>query len=181
MKGLARLILRLARWRLEVTVPDAPKCIICVAPPTSNWDFILGKLAYAAAGRRAGFLMKAQWFVWPLGCFFRAIGGIPVPRRRGGDSLTGEVVARFEAATRLQLAITPEGTRSRTGRWHTGFLHIARRAGVPVQLAVIDYRDRYIGITRTFVPTGDTEADLRAVKEYYRGREGRHPDKFTVD
>jgi len=179
--NLARAILRLARWRVEVTEPDLPKCVICVAPHTSNWDFILCELAYAAVGRRAGFLMKQQWFVWPLGPLFRAIGGIPVPRRRGGDSLTDAVVARFAAAPRLQLAITPEGTRSRTERWHTGFLRIARRAGIPVQLAVIDYRDRYIGLTRTFIPTGDVEADLRVIKQYYRHAHARYPEKFTTD
>ena len=65
--NLAALILKFAGWKLEITVPDYPKCIICVAPHTSNWDFILGKLAYAAAGRKAGFLMKEACFFWPLG------------------------------------------------------------------------------------------------------------------
>ncbi len=179
--NLARLILRAAGWSVEVTEPDVPRCVICVAPHTSNWDFILCKLAYAAIGRRAGFLMKEQWFFWPLGPIFRAIGGIPVPRRRGGDGLTDAVVERFRSASRLHIAITPEGTRSLTTRWHTGFLRIARRAGVPVQLAVLDYGRRYIGITRSFTPTDDPEADLRAIKKYYRGVEARYPGKFPVD
>lgn len=79
--NLSKLILRIAGWRLNVTVPDYPKSIICVAPHTSNWDFILGKLAYAAVGRKAGFLMKESWFFFPLGCIFKAMGGIPVPRQ----------------------------------------------------------------------------------------------------
>lgn len=178
---LARLLLRVARWKVDITVPDVPRCIICVAPHTSNWDFILGLAAYSSVGRKAGFLMKETWFFWPLGPIFRALGGVPVPRGRAAGSLTDAIVRRFETAARLQLAITPEGTRSRTTRWHTGFLHIARRAGLPVQLGVIDYRDRLIRITDTFEPTGDTEADLRRVKEYYRGAHACYPDKFTVD
>ena len=74
MKLLSRLILRMIGWRVEITVPNYPKCIICVAPHTSNWDFILGKLAYLSVGRKAGFLMKEAWFFFPLGLFFKAIG-----------------------------------------------------------------------------------------------------------
>ena len=54
----AAFILRLFGWKVEVTVPDVPKSIICVAPHTSNWDFILGELAYTSVGRKAGFLLK---------------------------------------------------------------------------------------------------------------------------
>ena len=81
--NLCQLLLKIAGWTVDVTVPDYPKCIICVAPHTSNWDFILGKLAYGAVGRKAGFLMKSSWFFFPLGCIFRAIGGIPVSRGKG--------------------------------------------------------------------------------------------------
>ncbi len=62
-----------------------PRSVICVAPHTSNWDFVLGKLAYASVGRKAGFLMKESWFFFPLGYFFRAMGGIPVPRKGKTD------------------------------------------------------------------------------------------------
>ena len=67
-------------WRTNVTVPHRDKCIICVAPHTSNWDFILGELYYGAIGRKASFLMKKEWFFWPLGYFFRWLGGFPVYR-----------------------------------------------------------------------------------------------------
>lgn len=182
MEGLAGFLLRIFGWKVIITVPDYPKCIICVAPHTSNWDFILGKLAYASVGRKAGFLMKDTWFVWPLGCIFRAIGGIEVPRRkRGKRPLTDIIVEKFDAADRLSLAITPEGTRRRTADWHTGFLHIAMRAGVPIVLGVLDFPSKRIMIERTFEPTGNVEADLRAVKDFYRPYQGKYPDKFTVE
>lgn len=179
--NLAALILKMAGWKIELTVPDFPKCIICVAPHTSNWDFILGKLAYAAVGRHAGFLMKEAWFFFPLGLIFKAIGGIPVPRKRGGVSLVDYVTARFNASQRMAVAITPEGTRSRVTRWHTGFLHIAENARVPIVLGVLDFGHKIIRLTDTFTPTGNDEADMRAIKNYYRGVEGKHPEKFTVD
>ena len=155
--NLAGRILKLFGWTVRVSVPDYPKCIICVAPHTSNWDFIIGKLAYASVRRKAGFLMKDTWFFWPLGCFFRSIGGIPVPRRKRGERpLTDIIVERFEAADRLAIAITPEGTRSRTCEWHTGFLRIAERAQVPIVLAAIDFHTKIAKIERTFEPVGDT-------------------------
>lgn len=159
-----------------------PKCIICVAPHTSNWDFILGKLAYASVGRKAGFLMKAAWFRWPLGAFFRAMGGIPVPKRRpGGPSLTEYVTEKFRTSEHMVLAITPEGTRSRTSDWHTGFLHIARLADVPVALGVLDFGTRSILIEHIFEPTGSIDADMRAIKDFYAPYQGKYPEKFSTE
>lgn len=179
--SVAAALLRLMGWKVRITVPDYPKCIICVAPHTSNLDFVLGKLAYASVHRKAGFLMKSTWFFWPLGCFFRAIGGIPVERKNKSVSLTDVVTERFDSSERLTIAITPEGTRSRTERWHTGFLTIARRTGAKIVLGVIDAATKTIMIERTFEPTGDTEADMRAVKDFYRPYRGIHPDKFTAE
>lgn len=183
MSRLAARILKLMGWSVDITVPDLPKAIICVAPHTSNWDFIIGELAYRSIGRTAGFLMKDTWFFWPLGPMFRALGGIPVPRskeRRRG-SLTDFIVERFCDTTRLTLAITPEGTRSRTTEWHTGFLHIARRAGVPIHLGAIDYVDKRVVITRTIIPGPDIEADMRMIKDYYKPFRGKYPEKFTAE
>lgn len=180
MKWLSNLILRMAGWKVSITVPDYPKVIICVAPHTSNWDFILGKLAYAAIGRKAGFLMKSSWFFFPLGLIFKAIGGVPVSRGKG-SSLVDTLVERYRSSDRLALAITPEGTRSLTTRWHTGFLRIAIEANVPIVLGAIDFATKRIIIEKTFTPTGDIEADIRQVKEYYRPFKGKYPDKFSVD
>lgn len=157
------------------------KCVICVAPHTSNWDLILGELVYTSLGRKASFLMKESWFFWPLGTIFRAIGGIAVPRRLHSGSLTDILTERFGSSARLNLAITPEGTRSRTALWHTGFLRIARQAGVPVILAAIDGPRKQVYIDRMFTPGADTEADMRAVKDYYKPFEGIKPDKFSAE
>lgn len=179
--NLAGWLLKIFGWSVEITVPDLPKCIICVAPHTSNWDFIIGKLAYSSVGRDAGFLMKSAWFFWPLGYFFRAIGGIPVERREKGVSLTKVVVEKFRNTQKMQLAITPEGTRSRQPNWHTGFLHIAIEANVPIMLGVLDFGKKQVRVTDEFLPTGNIEEDLKKVKEFYRDIKGKYPDKFTVE
>lgn len=179
--NLAAHILKWWGWTVNVSAPDFPHCIVCVAPHTSNWDFILGKLTYASVGRKAGFLMKSSWFFPPLGYIFNAIGGVPVYRKKKRGSLIEQLVERFINEPRLTIAITPEGTRSRNSRWHTGFLQIACRAEIPILLGLLDYGRKYIEVSEVFYPTGDLEADMARVKEFYRNAQGKYPDKFTVD
>ena len=179
--NIAVRILKMFGWKVTLSVPDYSRCLICVAPHTSNWDFIIGKLAYASVGRKAGFLMKSSWFFWPLGYFFRAIGGVPVYRKNKKASLTDQLVERFNTEKRLVLAITPEGTRSRTAVWHTGFLQIAYRAQIPIVLGAIDFKTKDVILEKTFTPTGDMESDMKAIKEYYKGFTGKHPDNFTTE
>ena len=46
---------------------------------------------YGAIGRDTGFMMKKEWFFWPLGPFFRWMGGIAVDRGRH-TSLVDQVI-----------------------------------------------------------------------------------------
>lgn len=180
--NLSGLILRTFGWHVRVAVPDYPKLLICVAPHTSNWDFILCELAIRSVGRHSGFLMKESWFFWPLGCFFRAIGGVAVPRKKPGSaSLTEFLINKFRTSERLTIAITPEGTRSRTTQWHTGFLRIALDTGVPLALAALDFRKKEITMEHVFTPTGNIEADMRAIKDFYKPYTGKYPEKFSTE
>ena len=164
--SLSKSILRLFGWRVSCTAPAYPKCIICVAPHTSNWDFVLGEFAYWSVGRRAGFLMKSSWFFFPMNLLFKALGGVPVDRKRG-SSLTQTLTEKFKTTDRLNLAITPEGTRKKVTEWHTGFLRIAYDAGIPIILGAINAPTKEIFLDRTYIPTGDMEADMEAIKAYY--------------
>jgi 1-acyl-sn-glycerol-3-phosphate acyltransferase len=179
--NLAARILKLAGWKVEVSVPDFPKGIICVAPHTSNWDFIIGELAIRSVGRTPGFMMKSSWFFFPLGYFFKAIGGIPVVRKNAKQSLVEAMVSRFNQEEKLVVAITPEGTRKPTAIWHTGFLRIAYEAKVPIALAVIDFRMKKAMLNQMFEPTGNIDADMLAIKKYYRPFTGRHPENFLTE
>ena len=174
-------ILRCAGWSVDITVPRRDKCVICVAPHTSNLDFIIGLLAYSSLGRRANFLMKKFWFFFPLGLLLRAVGGIPVDRSKH-TSLVEQIVERFNTTSYMNIAVTPEGTRSATSKWHTGFLRIAAGAGVPVQLGVIDYRHKRVIIAEELQLSGDIEADMDAVKAFYSGwiDVAKYPEKFSI-
>ena len=179
MRKLSKFILKLAGWKTTVTIPNPPKSVICVAPHTSNWDFILGYLYYQAVGREASFLIKKSWFVFPLGILFRRIGGVPVNRSRAA-SVTQQMTDEFNKRETFHLAITPEGTRSLVKKWKMGFYHIACKANVPIQLAKFDYKNKEMSITRIFYPTGDEAADLEVIQDFYRSANARFPEKFYL-
>lgn len=179
--NLAAKILKYFGWSVDISVPDYPKCIICVAPHTSNWDFILGELAIRSVGRSAGFMMKSSWFFFPLGPIFKAIGGVPVERKKKKGSLVEAMVQRFKTEERLVIAITPEGTRKRVTNWHTGFLRIAYEADVPIALGAIDAATKHIQVSDIFQPTGDIEADIKAIKHFYRPFTGLKPHNFSAE
>lgn len=178
--NLSALILKKTGWTVDISVPDFPKAIICVAPHTSNWDFIMGELAIRSVGRKAGFLMKSSWFFFPLGCLLRAIGGVPVHRGKKKGSLVEDLVKRFSTSQRLVIAIAPEGTRKRTATWHTGFLRIAHEAHVPLCLGAIDYAQKHIQVRDVLETSGDIAADLAYVKHFYSRFTGKYPEKFTT-
>lgn len=167
-------------WTEHVTVPRHDKCIICVAPHTSNWDFIIAELYYHAIGRKAGFLMKEEWFFWPLGYFFKKMGGIPV-RRSKKTSLTDQLAERAKHVSHMELAITPEGTRSLTKEWKRGFYFIAQKAKLPIMLYAIDFERKQIVCTKTIYPSTDINADMKEIMDYYRHFKGKYANQFAVE
>lgn len=170
---------RLLGWKTNVTVEDYDKCVVCAAPHTSNLDLFIGKLFYGAIGRKTSFMMKKEWFFFPLGIFFKAVGGIPVNRSRN-TSLVEQMAQQFAKRKKFHLAITPEGTRKLNTNWKKGFYYIALKAKVPIVLIGIDYPSKTISATKAIMPSGDLESDMREIKLYYKNFTGKHPELFSV-
>lgn len=166
-------------WKKEVTEPHPDKFIICLAPHTSNWDFVLGQLYAGAEGLKINFLMKKEWFFWPLGPLFRKLGGIPVFRDRH-TSMTDNLARTALASPTFRLCVTPEGTRSLNPDWKKGFYYIALKAQMPVLLYGIDYERRLIVCTKSMVPTGDFDKEMREIKLYFKDFKGKRPELFTI-
>jgi 1-acyl-sn-glycerol-3-phosphate acyltransferase len=179
MRKLCKWILNSTGWKTYTTVEEPQKSVICVAPHTSNWDFLIGELSYLALGRKASFLIKDSWFIFPFNYLFEALGGVPVDRSKR-TSVTQQMVDEFEKREHFHLAITPEGTRSLVHKWKMGFYHIAVQANVPIQLAYIDYGKKELAINEIFYPTGDEIADLAKIQEYYKDVQARFPEKFNL-
>jgi len=166
-------------WTAEVTQPHPAKYIICVAPHTSNWDFIVGQLYNTAEGLGSNFLMKKEWFFWPLGVLFRRLGGIPVYRQKH-TSMTDTLAQTALESPSFRLCITPEGTRSRMEEWKRGFYFIALKAKLPILLYGLDYGHKVIRCTKTIIPSGDVDSDLVEIKRYFKDFKGKHPENFSV-
>ena len=166
-------------WTTEVTEAHPDKYIICLAPHTGNWDFILGQLYSGAAGFKSNFLMKKEWFFWPLGPLFRRLGGIPVWRSKR-TSMTDNLAETAKQAKTFHLCITPEGTRSPNPEWKMGFYFIAQKAGIPILLYGMDYEKKLIKCTKTIIPTGDLDADMREIKLYFKDFKGKNPENFMI-
>ena len=81
----------------------------------------------------------------------------------------------------LQLIVPPEGTRSGTRFWKTGFYYIALGAQVPIVMAYMDYEKKVSGLGPVFLPTGDVDADMATIKAFYAPFKGRHPDRFEAE
>ena len=171
---------KLLGWKANITVPIEDKCVICVAPHTSNWDLFVGKLFWGAWGRDASFLMKKDWFFFPLGPIFRWMGGIPVDRSKK-TSLTEQLAVLFNERKQLNLAVTPEGTRKRNPDWKKGFYYIALNAKVPIKLFGLDYSRKVIECTKTIIPSGDFDKDIIEIKQYFKDYKGKYPELFTTD
>ena len=166
-------------WKTIITVEHPSKYIICLAPHTSNWDFVIGQLFGLAERRTTNFLMKKEWFFWPLGPLFRRLGGIPVYRDKN-RSVTDILAQKAREAEDFHLCITPEGTRRLQPEWKRGFYYIALKAELPILLYGLDYKRRLIQCTKQVVPTGDIEREMIEIKQYFEGFQGKHADKFTT-
>ncbi len=177
--NVSRWILKLLNWKVVLNSDRPKKSVFCVAPHTSNWDFIFGKLFSNAVGVKAGFLMKEAWFFFPFGYFFKKMGGVPVNRSKS-NSVTQQMIQHFKETTEFHLAITPEGTRKLNPKWKKGFYYIAKGANVPIELAYIDYKKKEAGITETFYPTDDIEKDLDYIYNYYKDKSGLKPELFIT-
>ena len=180
MQRFFRFILyRLMGWKTEVSVALPRKYIIALAPHTSNWDFLMGQLYSRAEGFRCEFLMKKEWFVWPLGPIFRSMGGIPVQRSKH-TSMTDQLAAIARQRETFGLCITPEGTRKPATEWKHGFYYIALKAELPILLFGLDYGQKRIVCTKAIIPDGNVEAQMSEIKQYFKPFQGKYPENFAI-
>lgn len=175
-RRLAIWLLRLRGWRLVGRAPDVPKYVIVFAPHTCNWDWLLGMLAARGYGIRASWLGKRSIFRWPIAGFLRWLGGIPVGRDHH-EGLVGQVVEAFASAESMVLGLTPEGTRTFTPHWKSGFYRMALAAGVPIVVATVDGPSHRIALGSAISPTGEVRHDMDRVRACCTGKRGIHPER----
>ena len=187
MIALFRFWFWLKGWKVDlVDLRDYTKGVVLAAPHTSNWDMVYSGACFDILGLPVKFAIKKEWLRFPFGILFRSMGAIGIDRspRTGFTKRKSTVEAiseLFDANDELLIMIAPEGTRSHTVRWKTGFYHIALKANVPLMLGYLDYKTKTAGIGKVIYPSGNIKLDMQEIIDFYRPIAPKHPHKFAVD
>lgn len=179
LRGFSVTFLRLTGWRVEGELPEeAAKSVFIAAPHTSNWDLPYTLMVAFVLRLNIRWMGKQSLFRAPFGGLMRWLGGIAVNREQSTNLVAASAQAVQATQGPLQLVVPPEGTRSKTRYWKTGFYYIAQAAQVPIVMAYMDYKAKRSGIGPLLRPSGNIEADMAAVKAFYAPFKGRNADQF---
>jgi 1-acyl-sn-glycerol-3-phosphate acyltransferase len=165
MRAMCIVYLKLTGWRMQGDWPAIDKMVLVAAPHTSNWDGLQMLVAAGYYRIRLRWMGKKSLTEGPFGGLIKALGCVPIDRSASHD-LVKAMGQAFAATSHMILAIPPEGTRSLTRQWKTGFYHIAVQAQVPIIVTVLDYGTKTINIASVITPLGDFEADLIKIMSY---------------
>jgi 1-acyl-sn-glycerol-3-phosphate acyltransferase len=105
------------------------------------------------------------------------MGGIPIDRS-SPQGLVSQSIELYRNSDKMILAIPPEGTRSKVDHWKSGFYHIAVGAQAPIATGFIDYKRKATGFGPVIHPTGDIEADMKLIRNFYSNVTGKYPDQM---
>jgi len=161
-------------------VQKAPDHRSTAHPHTSNWDYLWGMLAITSIGIKVNVIIKKEMFFWPVGPLLKKLGGIPLDRSSGNLSKVDSLAALYREKETLNLAITPEGTRGLSTKWKRGYYYIAEKAGVPILLAAIDYKEKASIFGPVLFPTGNYKEDLKKIEAFYKGKVAKNPKNFNL-
>ena len=179
MKRLfGKTMIKLMGWNIHPDLPpEIKKCVLVMAPHTSNWDFFIGCMAFWGIYQvDIRMLIKKDLFFPPLGWLLKWMGGIPVDRKNK-TNLTQVISKMYAQKDELTIIFTPEGTRSYNPRWKKGFYYIAQEANVPILLGFLDYPSKSGGVFKLFEPTGNVEQDIAAIKALFKQYKGKYPEQ----
>jgi 1-acyl-sn-glycerol-3-phosphate acyltransferase len=176
---IGSLVLRLLGWRIEGDLPQLAKCVIAVAPHTSNWDFVIGMATALKLDLNANWLGKNTIFCPPFKPLLLWLGGIPVDRRKP-QGIFEQVAAECNQRDHFLLAITPEGTRRPVTNWKTGCYRIAKTAGIPVVATTLDYSTKTIRFFEPYHPGDDVDLEMRKLSEMFPPEFAKIAENFTT-
>lgn len=177
MQYIGKFILRIFGWKLTGALPVQPKKYILIAAPhTSNMDFFMAlPIMWAMGLKSKQYLIKKEVFIGPIGWILKKTGGIPVDRKNNTSEFVESLKRLFNAKKDFTLVFAPEGTRSYTKKWKTGFYRIAKSCDLPIVCAKIDYKEKYIQFSAPLYPSKDMNKDFEIMEKYYEGAHAKHP------
>lgn len=187
LRIIGKFIIWLYGWTYDIkAIRNIDKCVLIVAPHTSLWDMIIGKSVFEQEHVPVKFAIKKEAFFFPMGIFLRFLGGIPIdrtPNKGERVSLVDAMANTIKHEDKICMTITPEGSRSIRSKWRTGFYYVAIKAQVPIALGYMNFREKHAVIEMILQPTGDIDADMKFIMNYYRDKIklGKYPAKSHLD
>jgi 1-acyl-sn-glycerol-3-phosphate acyltransferase len=139
LSSFSQFILWLFGWKVILPKFEEKSYVIVAAPHTSNWDFVVGRLAIGSVAIPQKVLMKKEMFFFPLKYVLKSLGAMPIDRK-GSIKMVDYIIELFKQKDNFVFSISPEGTRSYVEKWKTGFYYIATEAKVPLVLGRLDYK-----------------------------------------
>lgn len=167
-------------WKIEGSIdPAIKKCVMMVMPHTSAHDFYLGIFTRGITGLEMNWVGKKELFSFPLGFYFRYMGGEPLDRT-GGLNKVDSIAAIFQRKETFRLAVAPEGTRKKVNELKTGFYYIALKANVPIIPVAFDFGKKTVSLGKPLIPTGNLEDDLIILKRHFIDVLGKVPENGFI-
>ena len=178
---IGKYLLKITRWKIKGEKPKVSNYIFAVLPHTSCVDFLVGKMCNLYLDTPIYFMIKKEAFVFPLGYILKALGGVPIDRKRP-EATIKQMVVRFKGEKQFVLVIAPEGTRRKVTKWKPGFWFFAVKANAPIVPVGLNYKTKTVYIDKPVYMTGNREEDFARLKDIYKSMDlyGRHPEKFQL-
>jgi len=180
-KLIAKIWFTLSGWKLNTTpavIDKARHSVMIAAPHTSNWDFPFTIFGFWLMDIDLKYFIKDSYTRSPLGWFFRWTGALGVDRAKQ-NNLVEHTASMLKGDKNLVILVPAEGTRKRVERWRTGFYQIAMQAQVPISLGYLDFEKKIAGVGDVFMPTGNFEADMQHIEDFYKNIPGKNPELYN--
>jgi len=178
LRWLSKIIFHnIAGWKFEGRWPkEIPKMVTIEVPHTTNWDFPIGILIRKILDVDIQWAGKNSLFRFPFGGLLKWMGGVPVVRNKRTNFVQA-LIDIYNKSDKMNICLAPEGSRAKVDKLKTGFYYLAVGAKVPIFMVKFDYQHKIVWMRPPFYPTGDIDADMIVIDEYFAGTHGKYLDK----
>lgn len=186
-KAFARFILSIFGWSVDENIPpESQRSVMIAAPHTSNWDFILTRVAFYVLGIPVKIAVKNFWTKFPFGMVTVPFGALGIDRSKKDPnnprpSQIQQMANFFDKYEKIAMVIAPEGTRALRKQWKMGFYHTAKLANVPITFGYLDFKNKVAGVGGAIYTTDSVEEDMAKIMDFYRDITPKFPAQYSTD
>lgn len=186
-KAFARFILSIFGWSVDENIPpESQRSVMIAAPHTSNWDFILTRVAFYVLGIPVKIAVKDFWTKFPFGIITVPFGGLGIDRSKKDPnnprpSQVQQMANFFDKYDKIAMVISPEGTRTLRKQWKMGFYHTAKIANVPITFGYLDFKNKVAGVGGVVHLSDSMEEDMAKIMDFYRDITPKFPAQYSTD